>query len=157
MGTRRRRIRWSWTCWPRYAGLGHHAVGYANVSPSASLNIAGAAPAAVPAVGGAYAGAGRYVANSAGTVHVAKREAEADAYYLGGYGAGYAGLGYAGLGYAGLGYAGLGHHVAGYASVSPSASVNIAGAAPAAVPAIGGLYAGAGRYLANSAGIIQAA
>merc|ERR1712226_1241311 len=124
-----------------YAGLGHHAVGYSNVSPSASLNIAGVAPAAVPAVGGAYAGAGRYVANSAGTVHVAKREAEADAYHLGGYGAGYAGLGYAGLGhaglgyaglgYAGLGYAGLGHHEVGYYNVSPSASLNIAGAAPA--------------------------
>merc|ERR1712226_10757 len=67
--------------------------------------------------------------------------AEADPYLLGyrgyaglGY-AGYGGLGYAGyaghgLGYAGLGYAGLGH-AAGYASVSPSASVNIAGVAPA--------------------------
>merc|ERR1712226_1028800 len=59
--------------------------------------------------------------------------AEADPYLLG-Y-RGYAGLGYAGyaghgLGYAGLGYAGLGH-AAGYASVSPSASVNIAGVAPA--------------------------
>merc|ERR1712105_418821 len=79
-----------------YAGLGHHVAGYASVSPSASVSIARAAPAALPAVGGAYAGAGRYVANSAGTVHVAKREAEADAYYLGGYGAGYSGLGYAG-------------------------------------------------------------
>merc|ERR1712098_531002 len=74
-----------------YAGLGygvHHAAGYASVSPSASVNIAGLAPAAVPAVGGLYAGAGRYVANSAGTVHVAKREAEADAdaYYAAGYG-----------------------------------------------------------------------
>merc|ERR1711990_902244 len=58
-----------------YAGLGH-AAGYASVSPSASVNIAGVAPAAIPAVGGAYAGAGRYVANSAGVVHVAKREAE---------------------------------------------------------------------------------
>merc|ERR1711934_374816 len=122
-----------------------------------SMSIAGAAPAAVPAIGGLYAGAGRYVANSAGTVHVAKREAEADAYYLGGYGAGYAGLGYPGLGYAGLGYAGLGHHAVGYSNVSPSASLNIAGAAPAAVPAVGGAYAGAGRYLANSAGIIHAA
>merc|ERR1712126_258385 len=109
-------------------------------------NIAGLAPAAVPAIGGLYAGAGRYVANSAGTVHVAKREAEADAFYGAGYG-----LGYAGLGYAGLGYGVLGHHAAGYASVSPSASVNIAGLAPAAVPAVGGLYAGAGRYVANSA------
>merc|ERR1712179_262128 len=128
-----------------YAGLGHHVAGYASVSPSASVNIAGAAPAAVPAIGGLYAGAGRYVANSAGTVHVAKREADADAYYLGGYGAGYAGLGYAGLG-----YAGLGHPAVGYSNVSPSASLNIAGAAPAAVPAVGGAYAGAGRYLANS-------
>merc|ERR1712243_407131 len=105
-----------------YAGLGygvHHAAGYASVSPSASVNIAGLAPAAVPAVGGLYAGAGRYVANSAGTVHVAKREAAADAYYAAGYG-----LGYAGLGYAGLGYAGLGHHVAaGYSNVSPSGSL----------------------------------
>ena len=29
------------------------------------------APAAIPAIGGLYAGAGRYVADSAGTVHVA--------------------------------------------------------------------------------------
>merc|ERR1712107_286895 len=58
---------------------------YAQVSPSASLSTVGIAPAAIPAVGGAYAGAGRYVANSAGTVHVANREAEADPYYYGGY------------------------------------------------------------------------
>merc|ERR1719153_1600056 len=77
--------------------------------------------------------------------------AEADPYYLGGYGYG---LGHAGLGYAGLGYGVLGHHAAGYASVSPSASVNIAGLAPAAV---GGLYAGAGRYVANSAGTVHVA
>merc|ERR1719370_960545 len=44
---------------------------YAQASPSASLSTVGIAPAAIPAVGGAYAGAGRYVANSAGTVHVA--------------------------------------------------------------------------------------
>merc|ERR1712130_137789 len=43
----------------------------------------------------------RYVANSAGTVHVAKREAEADPYYYGGYGYGGYGLGYRGYG---LGY-----------------------------------------------------
>merc|ERR1712115_21309 len=72
---------------------------YAQVSPSASLSTVGIAPAAIPAVGGAYAGAGRYVANSAGTVHVAKREAEADPYYYGGY----YGLGYRSYGY-GLGY-----------------------------------------------------
>merc|ERR1712192_102802 len=92
-----------------YGGLGYagyaapYAAGYASVSPSASVNIAGLAPAAIPAIGGAYAGAGRYVANSAETVHVAKREAEAEPYYYGGY----HGLGYRGLGY-GLGY-GYGH------------------------------------------------
>merc|ERR1712080_438002 len=50
-------------------------------------------PCCHPAVGGLYAGAGRYVANSAGVVHVAKRsaDAEADPYYYGGYGYG---LGY---------------------------------------------------------------
>merc|ERR1712176_891107 len=57
-------------------GLGY-AAGYASVSPSAAVNINGLAPAAVPALAGGYAGAGRYVANSAGVVHVAKREAEA--------------------------------------------------------------------------------
>merc|ERR1711936_587106 len=53
--------------------LVHHAVaaGYADVSPSNAVNIAGLAPAAIPAVGGAYAGAGRYCANSAGVIHCA--------------------------------------------------------------------------------------
>merc|ERR1711892_1497667 len=61
-------------------GLGlSHAAGYASVSPSAAVSIKGLAPAAVPAIAGGYAGAGRYVANSAGVVHVAKREAEAEA------------------------------------------------------------------------------
>ena len=50
--------------------------GYGLLSPSASLYIGGLAPAAVPAVIGGYAGAGRYVANSAGVLHIAKREAE---------------------------------------------------------------------------------
>merc|ERR1712154_380643 len=136
-------------------GLPVAAAGYASVSPSASTSIAGLAPAAVPALAGGYAGAGRYVANSAGVVHVAKREAEAEAdpaILYGGYG--YAGLGYAGLGYAG--YAGYpyayglglhGSHAAGSANVSPSASTSIAGLAPAAVPALAGGYAGAGRYV----------
>merc|ERR1712128_209040 len=79
-------------------GLGL-AAGYASVSPSASVSINGLAPAAVPAIAGAYAGAGRYVANSAGIVHVAKREAEAEADPY------YATYGYAGLPVAGA-YAG---------------------------------------------------
>merc|ERR1712165_414589 len=111
----------------------HHAplaTGYAHVSPSASLSIAGLANAAVPAVAGGYAGAGRYVANSAGVVHVAKREAEAEPeaeadagllYGAYGYGAdlGYAGLGYgySGLGYAGYGGYGLGYGRLGYAGL----------------------------------------
>merc|ERR1719370_389198 len=147
-----------------YAGLGYAAAGQvsASLSGSTSVNIAGLAPAAVPAAFPGYAGAGRYVANSGGVVHVAKREA--DPYYLGGYaGLGHAGLGYAGLGHAGLGYAGLGYAAApvvaaaGQVSVSPSASVNIAGLAPAAVPAAPGAYAGAGRYCANSAGTVHCA
>merc|ERR1712179_770796 len=155
-----------------YAGLGHvgypyaygyplAAAGYASVSPSASTSIAGLAPAALPALAGGYAGAGRYVANSAGVVHVAKREAEAEADPL--YGAyGYAGLGH--VGYAGhvgypyaYGYASYPLAAAGYASYSPSASTSIAGLAPAAVPAVAGGYAGAGRYVANSAGVVHVA
>merc|ERR1711892_1130787 len=60
---------------PYYAAYGY-----------AGLPVAGAYGAGVYGAGvygarayGAYAGAGRYVANSAGVVHVAKREAEAEA------------------------------------------------------------------------------
>ena len=72
--------------------------------------------------------------------------------YLAGYGAGY---GYE-AGY-GLGYAGYGGYYGGYGSYSASAGVNIAGHAPAALPAVAGAYAGAGRYCANSAGTIHCA
>ena len=82
--------------------------------------------------------------------------AEADPYLLSYHGLGYAGYpAYAGYaGYAG--YA-LPYAAAGYASVSPSASLTTLGAAPAAIPAVGGAYAGAGRYVANSAGVVHAA
>merc|ERR1712001_604474 len=99
--------------------------------------------------------------------------------YAGYHGLGYAGYaGYTGYPYAynyGLGYSHYAHAVAapavvaaapavaaaaplvhapvvagGYADVSPSNAVNIAGLAPAAIPAVGGAYAGAGRYCANS-------
>merc|ERR1712126_611632 len=96
----------------------HHGYGVTNVANT--VGIHGAPPAAIPAVHGAYAGAGRYVANSAGVVHVAKREAEpeadAEALYhsYGGYGLGHRvyslghGYGYGHhLGYSSLGY---GHH-----------------------------------------------
>merc|ERR1719431_1269437 len=95
-----------------YGGYGTHSLG-------ASVGIAGYAPAALP---GVYAGAGRYHANSAGVVHIAKREAEAEAEAEPGY----------------L-YGGYGIHNLG-------ASVGIAGYAPAAVPGVYGGYAGAGRY-----------
>merc|ERR1711935_197855 len=150
-------------------GIGHPA-GYASASPSASVNINGLAPAAVPAIAGGYAGAGRYVANSAGVVHVAKRDAEADPYYAA---YGYAGVPVAGAyvgahagAYAGAygAYPNAAAHGAypyatysGYSNVSPSASLSIAGAAPAAVPVAAGLPAAAGGYCANSAGVIHCA
>merc|ERR1740121_2799548 len=102
-----------------YAAPVHHAVGHGVTNVANTVGIHGAAPAAIPAVHGAYAGAGRYVANSAGVVHVAKREAEAEpeadalygAYGYGGYGHGYGighrtySVGYGhGLGYARYGY-----------------------------------------------------
>merc|ERR1711862_389129 len=85
--------------------------GYASHSLGTGVGIAGYAPAAVPGLLGGYAGSGRYVANSGGVVHIAKREAEAEpGYGLGHYGYGGYGLGYAGhLGY-GLGYRYGGHY-----------------------------------------------
>merc|ERR1712002_669454 len=70
-----------------YAGLGYAGLGYGIAAPIATgygvTNVAN-------------------TVGIAGAVHVAKREAEADAGLLyGGYGYG---LGYAGLGYAGIGY-----------------------------------------------------
>ena len=161
--------------------------GYGTASLGNTVGIAGLAPAAVPAFVGGYAGAGRYVANSAGVVHVAKREAEADPGFLyGGYGTGSVGAalgiaGYAPAAVPGLygGYAGAGRYVAnsggivhvakreadadpgylygGHGIVGLGSSVGIAGYAPAAVPGILGGYAGAGRYVANSAGVVHIA
>merc|ERR1719278_1339330 len=75
--------------------LGYSA-GYGVSNGANTVGIRGAAPAAVPAALGGYAGAGRYVANSAGVVHIAKRSAEpqADSYNGGYYGLG--SLGYSG-------------------------------------------------------------
>merc|ERR1719362_2394010 len=79
-----------------YSGLGYAGLGYAHAAPLAYT--AGVyAPYGIKgkvysndAVGAAgYATKGQYVANSAGVVHVAKREAEADPALL------YSGLGYA--------------------------------------------------------------
>ena len=163
-----------------YGGYGAHSTG-------ASLGIAGYGPAALPGVYGGYAGAGRYVANSGGIVHIAKREAEAEPGYLyGGYGAHNLGThvriaGYAPAAVPGVygGYAGAGRYVAnsggvvhvakrdaeaepgylygGYGLHNFGASLGIAGYAPAAVPGVYGGYAGAGRYVANSGGVVHIA
>merc|ERR1711902_353274 len=116
-------------------------------------------------------GAGRYVANSAGVVHVAKRsadaepEAEADAFYgTYGYGLPYTYGAYTGYaGYAGYPYTYGAYPYATYAlptataQVSPSASLTTLGLADPSIPAVGGAYAGAGRYVANSAGVVHVA
>merc|ERR1719351_567663 len=95
-----------------YSGLGYHGLGYAGLGYAAPLAYAHAAytPYGIKdagtfgkvysndAVGAAgYVAKGQYVANSAGVVHVAKREAEADPaiLYSGLHGYGYAGLPYA--------------------------------------------------------------
>merc|ERR1712029_654499 len=179
-----------------YAAYAPAVTGYSQVSPSASLTTAGLglANAAVPAVAGGYAGAGRYIANSAGVVHVAKREAEAEADAEADPALFYSAYGYAGYPYSsaypysyGYPYAyGSYAHVAapavtttvaaapavaavhaapvvaapvatGYAQVSPSASLTTVGLADASIPAVAGGYAGAGRYVANSAGVVHVA
>merc|ERR1712064_204516 len=120
-------------------------------------------------IAGGYAGAGRYVANSAGVVHVAKREAEAEAdaeadpalfYSTYGYGLPYAGYNaysaYAGYPYGAYPY----NYGLGYSHYAAPAVATHAVAAPAvAAPAVAvaGGYAGAGRYVANSAGVVHVA
>merc|ERR1712215_142011 len=96
-----------------YAGLGYGyglaapvATGYGISNVANTVGIAGVAPAALPAVAGGYAGAGTYVANSAGVVHVAKREAEAEPEAKADAGLLYAGYGLGAYGYSGLGYYG---------------------------------------------------
>merc|ERR1712014_340969 len=124
--------------------------------------MGGLADASIPAVAGGYAGAGRYVAK-----REAEAEADADAFYgyagypyaYGAYSA-YAGYPY-NYGYAGYPYAHASHAVApvatGTAQVSPSASLTTVGLADASIPAVAGGYAGAGRYVANSAGVVHVA
>merc|ERR1712054_412396 len=99
-----------------YSGIGYSGYGYASpaisyAAPAVSYGYS--APVATTATYG-YAASGRYVADSLGAVHVAKRDAEAepeaDALYAS---YGYSGLGYNRLGYGiryrGLGYSGLGY------------------------------------------------
>merc|ERR1712055_747164 len=86
----------------------HAAYGYAAPAQSAAIAVRGyGTPATVGSTAPyGYAASGRYVADSVGAVHVAKREAEAEADAL------YRSYGYRGLGYGGyrtLGYRGLGY------------------------------------------------
>merc|ERR1719308_597744 len=86
----------------------HAAYGYAAPAQSAAIAVRGyGTPATVGSTAPyGYAASGRYVADSVGAVHVAKREAEAEADAL------YRSYGYSGLGYGGystLGYRGLGY------------------------------------------------
>merc|ERR1711935_354069 len=165
---------------PYYAAYGYagHPVAYAGIKSAPCVNSANLP---VPCAGGVangyaygafgYPYASAYAGYPDGIYGRKKREAEAepeaDAYYAayGAYPYAAAGLGYAAYGaypYAGVygagAYSAYGAYpyglglAAGYASLSPSASVSINGLAPAAVPAVAGGYAGAGRYVANSAG-----
>merc|ERR1712001_147958 len=116
------------------------------------------AEACIPAVAGGYAGAGRYVANSAGVVHVAKREAEAEADADAFYGV----YGYSGYQYATTygAYGAYGAYGYPYAYGAYSAYAHPYSYAPYAAyttAAVAGGYAGAGRYVANSAGVVHVA
>merc|ERR1711879_289429 len=132
-----------------YPYAGAYAAGYGVTNAANTVGIAGVAPAALPAVAGGYAGAGRYVANSAGVVHVAKRSAdaepEADAYY-GAYGLGY---GYGGL-YGGYGYRAYGAYPYAYGAYYGKRSADAEPEADAYYGAYGlgygygGLYGGYG-------------
>merc|ERR1719153_381282 len=83
-------------------------------------------------------------------------EADADALY-GSYGytghLGYAGHHGYGYGVGRVAYAAPVHHAVGYGVSNVANTVGIHGVAPAAIPAVHGAYAGAGRYIANSAGV----
>ena len=96
------------------------------------------------------------------TVALVKGEADADAFY-GAYGYGLSPYTYGGYGYAGYPYAAAygayAHPYAygAYSQVSPSAAQTTLGLAQASIPAVAGGYAGAGRYVANSAGVVHVA
>ena len=55
-----------------------YSAGYGVSNLANTVGITGLAPAALPALPGGYAGAGRYRANSAGVLHFAKRSADAE-------------------------------------------------------------------------------
>merc|ERR1719222_1608193 len=108
-----------------------------------------------------YAASGHYIADSIGARHIAKREAEADAYY-GSYG--YGGLGAYGYGGYGAGYGAVlatdTPALAGaYAAPATSASIAVRGyGTPATVGAYQPYgYAASGHYRADSVGAVHIA
>ena len=126
------------------AALLYGAYGYAGLAGAYGAYPYAAAYGAYPYAYGAY-----YGKRSAD----AEPEADADAALLyGAYGYGGYGLGYAGYGYGAYPYA-----YGGYGVSNAANTVGIAGVAPAALPAVAGGYAGAGRYVANSAGVVHVA
>merc|ERR1712107_823127 len=98
-----------------YSGYGGYGLGYAGYGVK---TVAAHLPYG-------YAASGHYIADSLGARHIAKREAEADAYY-GSYG------------YGGLAAYGYGGYGAGYGAVLASGTPALAGAyaAPATSAAI---------------------
>ena len=100
-----------------------------------------------------YAASGHYVADSVGARHIAKREAEADAYYgsygYGGYGAGYGAV----LATGTPALAGA------YAAPATSAAIAVRGyGTPATIGAYQPYgYAASGHYRANSVGAVHIA
>merc|ERR1712184_222658 len=95
----------------RYSG----AYGYAAPAAAAAITVRGyGTPATVGSnLPYGYAASGRYVADSVGAVHIAKREADADAYY--------STYGYNNYGYSGLGYSAIARpsvYSAGYSTIA---------------------------------------
>merc|ERR1712055_1184192 len=124
-----------------YSGYGGYGLGYAGHA--------------------GYAAYGHYVADSLGARHIAKREAEADAYY-GSYG--YGGLGAYGYGGYGAGYGavlatGTPALAGAYAAPATSAAIAVRGYGTAAT--VGAYqpygYAASGHYRADSLGAVHIA
>merc|ERR1711872_733387 len=136
-----------------YSGYGGYGLGYAGHAGYAGyVGYAGYGLKTVAAhLPYGYAASGHYVADSLGARHIAKREAEADAYYRS-------------YGYGGLGASGYGGYGAGYGAVLATGTPALAGAyaAPATSPAIAGAYqpygyAASGHYRADSLGAVHIA
>merc|ERR1712212_410792 len=123
-----------------YSGYGGYGLGYAgHVGYAGYAGYGGYGVKTVAAHQPyGYAASGHYVADSIGARHIAKREAEADAYY--GY------YGYGGLG--AYGYGGYGH---GYGAVLATGTPALVGA----YQPYG--YAASGHYRADSLGAVHIA